>query len=69
MPTYFTSNRHGYSCRFSPFHPNKLAVASSQFYGLAGGGTLFILDLNDNGIISLAASYQWSDGLFDVVLI
>ena len=69
MSTFLTPNRHGYSVRFSPFDPNRLVVATSQFYGLAGGGTLFLLELAPNGGIIEAKTLQWSDGLFDVVRI
>lgn len=66
MATYLTPNRHGYSVRFSPFNPDRLVVATSQYFGLAGGGTLFILDLTPDGNLTETSSYQWSDGLFDV---
>ncbi|CAH0555801.1 unnamed protein product [Brassicogethes aeneus] len=66
MASFITPNRHGYSVRFSPFNPDRLVVATSQFFGLTGGGTLFILDLNDNKIVEVQSS-QWTDGLFDVV--
>lgn len=69
MSTFLTPNRHGYSVRFSPFDPNRLIVATSQFYGLAGGGTLFILKLLPGGGIVETKTLQWSDGLFDVVSI
>ncbi|CAH1374715.1 hypothetical protein MTP99_016033 [Tenebrio molitor] len=67
MATYLTPNRHGYSVRFSPFNPDRLVVATSQYFGLAGGGTLFILDLTPEGKLTETQTYQWSDGLFDVV--
>lgn len=67
MATFLTPNRHGYSVRFSPFNPDRLVVATSQYFGLAGGGTLFILDLSPEGSLTESQSYQWSDGLFDVV--
>lgn len=67
MPTYFTPNRHGYAVKFSRFSPDRVVVASSQFFGLAGGGTLFILDVVDDDNIKEVKTYQWSDGLFDVV--
>lgn len=66
MATFLTPNRHGYSVRFSPFNSERLVVATSQYFGLAGGGTLFILDLVDGKLIETQNS-QWSDGLFDVV--
>lgn len=68
MPTFLTPNRHGYSVRFSPFHPDRLVVATSQYFGLAGGGTLFLLELSPDGTsVTEINTFQWSDGLFDVV--
>lgn len=67
MSTFLTPNRHGYSVRFSPFDANRLVVATSQYYGLAGGGTLFILKLQPNGGLIETKKLQWTDGLFDVV--
>lgn len=68
MPTFLTPGRHGYSVRFSRTRPDALAVATSQYYGLAGGGTLFFLELAPEGttIVELQ-KLEWSDGLFDVV--
>lgn len=67
MSTFFTPNRHGYSVRFSPFDPNRLAVATSQYFGLVGGGTLFMLEQSPSGAIQETRRIEWSDGLFDVV--
>lgn len=64
--SFITPSRHGYSVRFSPFNPNHVAVATSQYFGLAGGGTLFLLDLQADGKLVQNGSFQWSDGLFDV---
>lgn len=36
MATYFTPERHGYAVRFSPFYKDRIAVATSQQFGLAG---------------------------------
>lgn len=36
MTTFFTPERHGYAVRFSPFFKDRVAVATSQQYGLAG---------------------------------
>lgn len=67
MSTFFTTNRHGYSVRFSPFNPDQFVVASSQFYGLAGGGTLYFLELAPDGnSIVEKRTHHWTDGLFDV---
>ncbi|XP_073992365.1 peroxisomal biogenesis factor 7 isoform X2 [Rhodnius prolixus] len=68
MPTFITPNRHGYSVRFSPFHKDRLVCATSQYYGLTGGGTLFVLDVASNAsTVSEVCTYEWQDGLFDVV--
>lgn len=68
MPTYFTANRHGYAVRFSKFSADRLVVATSQYYGLAGAGTLYVLDLTeDEENFVETKKFNWSDGLFDVV--
>lgn len=68
MPTFLTPGRHGYSVRFSRTRPDTLAVATSQYYGLAGGGTLFFLELSPDGSgLIEVQKLEWSDGLFDVV--
>lgn len=68
MPTYFTANRHGYAVRFSKFSPDRLVVATSQLYGLAGAGTLYVLDMTeDEDNFNETKTFHWSDGLFDVV--
>lgn len=69
MPSFLTPKRHPYSARFSPHHPNLIAVAASQFYGFAGGGSLYVLELDDVFNLTLIErkNYEWSDGLFDVV--
>lgn len=51
MATFLTPNRHGYSVRFSPFNPERLVVATSQYFGLAGGGTLFLLEITPEGMM------------------
>lgn len=66
MATFLTPNRHGYSVRFSPFDGNQIAVATSQYFGLAGGGTLFLLENVNNQLVE-KQKFQWTDGLFDVV--
>ncbi|XP_063378762.1 peroxisomal targeting signal 2 receptor [Cydia fagiglandana] len=67
MPTFLTPGRHGYAVRFSRTRPDALAVATSQYYGLAGGGTLFFLELAPDGAtIVEVQKLEWNDGLFDV---
>nr|CAD7396648.1 unnamed protein product [Timema poppensis] len=67
MPTFLTPNRHGYSVRFSPFQAERLVCATSQYFGLAGGGTLFLLEVTPEGNLVELDTFQWGDGLFDVV--
>lgn len=69
MPSFLTPNRHPYSARFSPHQPNLIAVAASQFYGFAGGGSLYVLEQDEVFNLALIErkNYEWSDGLFDVV--
>nr|KAF6507125.1 peroxisomal biogenesis factor 7 [Rousettus aegyptiacus] len=57
--------RHGYAAEFSPYLPGRLACAAAQHYGIAGCGTLFILDQHESGL-RLFRSFDWNDGLFDV---
>ncbi|MEJ1275313.1 peroxisomal biogenesis factor 7 [Cricetulus griseus] len=57
--------RHGYAAEFSPYLPGRLACAAAQHYGIAGCGTLIILDQNQSGL-QIFRSFDWSDGLFDV---
>lgn len=67
LSSFKTPNRHGYSVQFAPFAYNCLAVASSQYYGSVGGGTVFILQVTDDGSLIQSHAIEWSDGLFDVV--
>ncbi|XP_077367283.1 peroxisomal biogenesis factor 7 isoform X2 [Festucalex cinctus] len=57
--------RHGYAVESSPFFPGRLACATSQHYGIAGGGSLLVLEDTPTGL-HLVRSWEWSDGLFDV---
>ncbi|KXJ17053.1 peroxisomal targeting signal 2 receptor [Exaiptasia diaphana] len=59
-----TRNRHGYAVKFSPYLSHRLACASSQHYGIAGRGSLYILDVTPRGI-ALVRQLEWNDGLFD----
>ncbi|XP_018910479.1 peroxisomal targeting signal 2 receptor [Bemisia tabaci] len=67
MTSFLTPNRHGYSVRFSPFDGKKIVVATSQYFGLAGGGTLFALQVTPDDSLVEAGKFEWPDGLFDVV--
>ncbi|XP_075002031.1 peroxisomal biogenesis factor 7 isoform X5 [Calonectris borealis] len=56
---------HGYAAEFSPYWPGRVACAAAQYYGIAGCGTLAVLEQNEAGIV-LLRSFDWNDGLFDV---
>ncbi|XP_077977192.1 peroxisomal targeting signal 2 receptor-like [Glandiceps talaboti] len=66
LASFRTQARHGYAVEFSPYLPNRLACATSQHYGIAGCGTLFVLDTSPDGRLHPIRSYDWNDGLFDV---
>uniref|UniRef100_A0A671PKA1 Peroxin-7 n=1 Tax=Sinocyclocheilus anshuiensis TaxID=1608454 RepID=A0A671PKA1_9TELE len=59
------NGRHGYAVEISPFLASTIACASSQYYGIAGCGTLFVLEQREADV-SLVKSFNWNDGLFDV---
>ncbi|KAL8595084.1 hypothetical protein ACOMHN_019122 [Nucella lapillus] len=65
MPSFHTPDRHGYSVQFSPFLPQRLACAACQYYGIAGGGSLFVLDVAEDSLRPVQV-FEYSDGLFDV---
>lgn len=52
----------GYSVQFSPFHENLIAVATSQYYGIAGNGRVVVYDLMRGGL----CEFVTRDGCFDV---
>eukprot|EP00913_Durusdinium_trenchii_P033992 g31819.t1 len=39
----------GYSCEFSPFRGNLLAVGTGQYFGIVGNGKLHVLDISAPG--------------------
>ncbi|XP_076128600.1 peroxisomal biogenesis factor 7 [Alosa pseudoharengus] len=63
--TFRCSARHGYAVEVSPFLPNRFACATSQYYGIAGCGTLLVLEQRESDV-GLIKSFDWNDGLFDV---
>ncbi|KFM57129.1 Peroxisomal targeting signal 2 receptor, partial [Stegodyphus mimosarum] len=63
--TFNTGEYHGYNVKYSPFRRNLLACASSQNYGIAGRGQLFVLDVESQDVRCVAIR-EWTDGLFDV---
>ncbi|KAL7280417.1 hypothetical protein ACG7TL_005345 [Trametes sanguinea] len=59
-----------YNLAWSPFHSNRLALASSANYGLVGNGRLHIVSLGPGpgGVpaLSIDKFYETQDGLYDV---
>ncbi|GFU28157.1 peroxisomal targeting signal 2 receptor [Nephila pilipes] len=64
--SFSTGEFHGYNVKYSPFRKNLLACASSQNYGIAGRGRLFVLEVLNSKQISIMTTRDWTDGLFDV---
>lgn len=62
--SFRTCERHGYAVKFSPYFGHRLLCATSQHYGIAGQGTLFILDVIANGM-KVIGRWEWVEGLFD----
>lgn len=56
----------GYSCEFSPFHANLLAVGTAQYYGIVGNGRLHVFDINGPGGTPVpVATWLTNDGVYD----
>jgi peroxin-7 len=45
MPAHFRTAFQGYSIKFSPFEDGKLAVATSQNFGIIGNGKQYVLQV------------------------
>lgn len=54
-----------YSCEFSPLRPGRVAVATAQHFGFAGGGRLQVFDAVA-GALSPVAAWPTGEGVFDV---
>jgi len=61
LPTPFA----GYSCEFSPFHANLLAVSTAQYYGIVGNGRLHIFDIGNPGGAQPVCDWITKDGVYD----
>ncbi|KAI0314814.1 WD40 repeat-like protein [Amylostereum chailletii] len=60
-----------YNIAWSPFHPQRLAIASSANYGLVGNGRLHIASMTPQPlgtppIVALEKHYETQDGVYDV---
>lgn len=54
-----------YAVAWSPFHINRLALASSANYGLVGNGRLHVASITGPAIL-LDKCYSTQDGLYDI---
>nr|XP_006626513.1 PREDICTED: peroxisomal biogenesis factor 7 [Lepisosteus oculatus] len=64
--TFRSPARHGYAVEVSPYFPNRLACATSQYYGIAGCGTLLVLEQNDIGISLIKRETSQRCGVYSV---
>eukprot|EP00850_Spirogloea_muscicola_P014406 SM000103S09498 [mRNA] locus=s103:311070:313114:+ [translate_table: standard] len=60
----YARRRRRAQVRFSPFHENRLAVATAQNFGIVGNGRQYILELTPAGIVAVGA-FDTADGLYD----
>lgn len=69
MPHYKipADQMHGYAVKYSPFIPNRLAVAASQPFGGVGKGALFILNCTNDERLFQERTFKWDDSLLNVV--
>jgi hypothetical protein len=64
-PAGFHTQFQGYSVRFSPFEESRLAVATSQNFGIIGNGRQYVLQVG-SGLGQLAGG--WYAGHLLIVL-
>jgi len=50
---------------FSPFHENRVAVATAQYYGIIGNGRQHILEMDGAGQVLEIRHFDTQDGLYD----
>lgn len=56
-----------YSLSFSPFFPDKLALASAANFGLVGNGRLHLTSLQPSGPgVHLDKYFETQDGVYDI---
>ncbi|KAL9052805.1 MAG: hypothetical protein Q9162_005167 [Coniocarpon cinnabarinum] len=65
MLAFNTPGFKGFSVKWSPFFDDRLALATSQYYGLVGNGRLYVLGLGPQGILA-SKVFDTRDALYDV---
>ena len=61
----FKTQFNGYSLAFSPFFEGRLAVTTSQNFGIIGNGQQYVLETAPNGALVEVARFETADGLYD----
>ena len=61
----FKTQFNGYSLAFSPFFEGRLAVTTSQNFGIIGNGQQYVLEMAPNGALVEVARFETADGLYD----
>jgi len=61
---HYRTAYNGYACAFSPFHENRIAVATAQNFGIIGNGRQHVLEWGPMGMREVAA-FDTADGLYD----
>lgn len=61
----FKTQFNGYSLAFSPFFEGRLAVTTSQNFGIIGNGQQYVLDQAPGGELVEVARFETADGLYD----
>jgi peroxin-7 len=49
---------------FSPFEPNRFAVAAAQNFGIVGNGRQYVF-VNDGRGLQIVCAFDTQDGIFD----
>ena len=62
----FKTQFNGYSLAFSPFVEGRLAVTTSQNFGIIGNGQQYVLEMapGGRGLVEVAR-FETADGLYD----
>jgi peroxin-7 len=50
---------------FSPFYEQRIAIATSQYFGIIGNGRQYILDMQPDGQMYPVRYFDTQDGLYD----
>ena len=67
MSLFRTEGTHCYGVEFSPFGDGKIALATSQYFGIVGNGRQYVVASppGGNGPIAQVRVFETQDGLYD----